>query len=262
MFGSKNTELTVKYAWTWLAAISFGFRKIVLVSYSTNPTSPNSDRQPGDERQAGSGQPLRPVEPAQQAVRERERHVEEHDLLERGRELRRVGRLERVQDDVPREQPLEPANRAARRRARPRSAPVARCAASAEPGGASPAASAEPGGARPRSAVTMNATAPAATTKYSGTSRFEVTPPASIGIRNGSATITAPASTDGHLAITNAGPDHRRQRDDRAHRGDQRMAVDDAELRRVPDVGQQQHRGEHERAEHRQRLNARDRGGA
>ena len=50
----------------------------------------------------------------------------------------------------------------------------------------------------------MNATAPAATTKYNGTSRFEVTPPAEIGIRNGSATITAPASTSGRLATSTA----------------------------------------------------------
>ena len=57
------------------------------------------------------------------------------------------------------------------------------------------------GGERPRRPVTMNATEPAATTKYSGTSRFEVTPPASIGIRNGSATITAHASTCGHRTI-------------------------------------------------------------
>ena len=49
----------------------------------------------------------------------------------------------------------------------------------------------------------MNATEPAATTKYSGTSRFEVTPPASIGIRNGSATITAHASSGGHRPIAN-----------------------------------------------------------
>ena len=46
MFGSKNTELTVKYVWTWLAAISLGFRKIVLVSYSTNPTSANTTASP------------------------------------------------------------------------------------------------------------------------------------------------------------------------------------------------------------------------
>ncbi len=46
MFGSKNTELTVKYACSWLAAISFGFRKIVLVSYSTNPTRANSTASP------------------------------------------------------------------------------------------------------------------------------------------------------------------------------------------------------------------------
>ena len=31
-----------------------------------------------------------------------------------------------------------------------------------------------------------------------------MTPPESIGIRNGSATITAPASTGGHLPITHA----------------------------------------------------------
>ena len=42
MSGSKNTELTVKYAWRSLAAISFGLSSRCLVSYSTNPRSANT----------------------------------------------------------------------------------------------------------------------------------------------------------------------------------------------------------------------------
>ena len=83
-----------------------------------------------------------------------------------------------------------------------------------------------------------------------------MTPPASIGIRNGSATITAHASTGGHLPITNTAATATAASATTAPTpAPQRMAMDDLQLRRVPDVGEQQHRGEHERAEHRQRLN-------
>ena len=46
MSGSKNTELTVKYVWTLLAAISLGFRNSVLVSNSTNPTAAKTTASP------------------------------------------------------------------------------------------------------------------------------------------------------------------------------------------------------------------------
>ncbi len=49
MFGSKNTELTVKYACTALAAISLGFRRIVLVAYSTKPTTANRTASPASK---------------------------------------------------------------------------------------------------------------------------------------------------------------------------------------------------------------------
>ncbi len=50
----------------------------------------------------------------------------------------------------------------------------------------------------------MNASAPAAITKYSGTSRFDVFPPAWIGMRKGKAMSIAPASSAGRLSTTNA----------------------------------------------------------
>ena len=57
MSGSKNTELTVKYVCTALAATSLGFSSSVLVAYSTNPTKANrsvnpttSSRQPRSSR--------------------------------------------------------------------------------------------------------------------------------------------------------------------------------------------------------------------
>ena len=43
----------------------------------------------------------------------------------------------------------------------------------------------------------MNASEPAATTRYSGTSRLEVVPPAWIGTRNGSAITTSGAEQRG-----------------------------------------------------------------
>src|SRR5579859_3788330 len=55
-----------------------------------------------------------------------------------------------------------------------------------------------------RSESKMNSTDPAATTKYSGTSRLAVVPPDWIGIRNGSARRTAPASSAGRRPSTNA----------------------------------------------------------
>ena len=50
----------------------------------------------------------------------------------------------------------------------------------------------------------MNASAPAATTTYSGTSRFDVVPPAWIGTRNGTAATASGANQLGLRAITTA----------------------------------------------------------
>ena len=50
----------------------------------------------------------------------------------------------------------------------------------------------------------MNASAPAATTKYRGTRRLAVLGPAWIGIRKGSATMTAQGSSTGRRRSTSA----------------------------------------------------------
>ena len=167
MSGSKNTELTVKYVCRSLATTSFGLRMIDLVAYSTNPIAEKISASATVDDQAAAGSSRRPPQPAQQPVQQRERDVEEHHLLQRRLEARRVDRLQPVQHDVDREQPLDPDRPAA-------GAVVTRDRRIALAGGA-------------RSAGTIQASAPAATTRYSGTSRFDVVPPAWIGTRNGSA---------------------------------------------------------------------------
>ena len=81
---------------------------IVLVAYSTKPM-PRKDQCQDDRQLQAQPDRLRgPAHRPEQAVEQRERHVEEHHLLERGLERRRVGRLQRVQHDVAGQQPLDP----------------------------------------------------------------------------------------------------------------------------------------------------------
>src|ERR1700722_6860702 len=54
------------------------------------------------------------------------------------------------------------------------------------------------------SAGTSQASAPAATTKYSGTSRLEVLPPVEIGTRNGSASTASSGNAWGFLRMSTA----------------------------------------------------------
>src|ERR1700722_17041440 len=54
------------------------------------------------------------------------------------------------------------------------------------------------------SAGTSHASAPAATTKYSGTSRLEVLPPVEIGTRNGNASTASSGNAWGFLRISTA----------------------------------------------------------
>src|SRR3984957_1504998 len=54
------------------------------------------------------------------------------------------------------------------------------------------------------SAGTSQASAPAATTKYSGTSRLEVLPPVEIGTRNGNASTASSGNACGLRRITTA----------------------------------------------------------
>ena len=135
------------------------------------------------------------VDAAQQHVEQRERHIEEHHVLERLREVARVGRLDRVQDDVQRQQPLDPA--AGRRGSR-----------SAGAGGASSARSA----AVHDSSRDDRTRAAGGDQRYSGTSRLlVVVGSVSIGILNGSAAITR----IGNTAACDAAARHGAERHDR-----------------------------------------------
>ena len=98
----------MKYVWTSLAAISFGLRNSVLVAYSANPTAANSEREPDDQHDAALEQLRRPLQPAEQPEEQRERDVEEHHLLQRLLEVRRVHRLDPVENDEEPEQARDP----------------------------------------------------------------------------------------------------------------------------------------------------------
>ena len=82
-------------------------------------------------------------------------------------------------------------------------------------------------------------------------------PPTWIGTRNGSATTTSSGSTSGRRAISSASAATAPSATTPAADGRQRVVAHDRELRRVPDVGQQQHRREQQRAGHRKRAPAR-----
>ena len=61
-----------------------------------------------------------------------------------------------------------------------------------------------PAGSRPRMRAGICASAPAAITPYSGTSRLAVAPALSIGIRNGSAPTARSGSASGRRAMNTA----------------------------------------------------------
>ena len=114
MFGSKNSELTRKYSSTWLEAITFGFSSRCRVWNSQKPIAVKISAS-SDDRAAAPGQrPRRPVQPAQEREQQRERHVEEHDLLERLRAVLRVHGLHRVEHDPAHQHPLQRARALAR----------------------------------------------------------------------------------------------------------------------------------------------------
>ena len=50
MFGSKNSELTRKYASIWLEAITFGLKRSVRVAYSQKPTATKTSAMPSSTR--------------------------------------------------------------------------------------------------------------------------------------------------------------------------------------------------------------------
>ena len=193
------------------------------------PDQREQHRQPGEQREAAPRQPLRPVESAQQAVGERERHVEEHHLLERGRELRRVGRLERVQDHVAGEQPLEPPDGAVAGRA-----------------------SAGAGGARSQVAWTRWRPPPQRGHDERQRAGGDDEVQRHEQVRGDAAGLDRNPERERHdhgagehrraLGDEQRRRAHRRERDQRADRGHQRVAMDDPELRRVPDVAEQQDR--------------------
>ncbi len=107
MFGSKNSELTRKYSSTWLEAITFGFSSSSRAWYSQKPIAVNASASAEQHEQADAQPLLGPLEVAQDGEQQRERDVEEHDLLERLGAVVGVRRLQRVEHDEADEQPLQ-----------------------------------------------------------------------------------------------------------------------------------------------------------
>jgi hypothetical protein len=185
------------------------------------------ERQPDEHAEAPGEQPRRPLELTQQDEEERERHVEEHDLLERLGDVGRVGGLQGVEHHGARQQALEPA--VARRWRR-----VAAEQARHEPGQRSRAdhgveRDQEVGG-RP--------------------SRLDRD-------TEGNRRDREDGEEPGAAADEHREQDQPEQRHRRAHGGQRGPLAHRLELRRVGDVGDQQHRGEHQRAEHEGRPHAR-----
>ena len=228
MFGSKKSELTRKYSSSSLEAITFGLNSSVRVAYSTKPTATNSERQHDEHEQAGPQPPRRPLDLAQQREEQRERHVEEDGLLERDVDGARVGRLQRVEHDGAREQPLERAVRVRRvvrlRVAHPRHGPGERA-----------------GGDHEVERDEQVRGLPAG---------LDGDPERQRGER-------------GERQHRRPAVEEHRERDDDDRGGDQpaaereqRPVAHDVELRRVPDLRDQQHRRERQRGEHRPRAGA------
>ena len=99
MFGSKNSELTRKYSSTWLEAITFGFSSRCRVWNSQKPIAVKTSASATSAPPAHSSVRWRPRQPAQQREQQRERDVEEHDLLERLGAVLGVDGLHRVEHD-------------------------------------------------------------------------------------------------------------------------------------------------------------------
>ena len=239
MFGSKNTELTVKYACTSLAAISLGFRKIVLVAYSTKPTIANSTASPA----RGSGRSGSAAASSRSAAAGRTPARTER------RRTRSAAGPSRSSPSTP------PAARTARRR-RPAAARASRPACGGPGAGirlarlAGPALAAAQGRDDERERAGRH---------------HEVQRHEQVVCRPSGLDRDPERERNQHGARQHRRPPpdhqrrggHRGERHDRGEDRHQRMAVDDAQLRRVPDVGQQEHRRQHQRAEHGERLDAR-----
>ena len=85
--------------WNSFERITWSFQNRLSVAYSTVPTSDEGDGLDGDHPEDSPQQPPVPLDVAEQRVDERERDEEEADVLDRFREVGRVERLQRVEDD-------------------------------------------------------------------------------------------------------------------------------------------------------------------
>ena len=180
-----------------------------------------------DERAAAPGQlARRPRQPAQQREEQRERHVEEDDLLERLRAVVGVDRLQRVEHDRRRAAPT-PARPSAPRAC----AGVARREPRHEPGQR----------ARADHDVERHEQvrrAPARLHRHAERQRRQRQRRRARPGRRANRHASAPIAASPTAAAASASAPRSRTRLD---------------LRRVPDLGHQQHRRQHERAEHRPR---------
>ena len=101
---------------------------------------------------------------------------------------------------------------------------------------------------------TAQATAPAATTRYSGSSRFDDDPPTAIGMRNGIVATTAIGNAVGSRAKTAASAATSARPSTPAATRERRMVAQRAHLVAVGDVHEQDRRREQERAEQQPRT--------
>ena len=142
MLGSKNSELTRKYGLSSLAVSTFSLASSRWrVANSSSPTATHSSASADGDPVREAHQPRRPGQVEQQPEQQRERDVEEADVLDRGLDVGRVDRLHRVEDDHAGEHALEAADarvarlglaraaRAPRAPARPRRSPRTAAAA-------------------------------------------------------------------------------------------------------------------------------------
>ena len=231
MFGSKNSELTRKYSSTWLEAITFGFSSSSRVWNSQKPIAVNASASAEQHAQADAQPPRRPLSPRRSDEQQRERDVEEHDLLERLGAVVGVGRLQRVEHDEAEQHPLQRAAGAlGGRRGR---------------------------GCRRRGSG--HASAPGADHDVERDEQVRGRP---AGLRPGRGTAARPSASAaerrvGRRANSQREREHERKADAAAGEREAGRSRTRLHLRRVPDLADQQHRRQHQRAEHRRTRAAR-----